>query len=48
MLFAVIQNETFDPGDIGVFGADGVVARANGVADLVEQLFGLGHGGGIR
>ena len=36
MTLAVEENETFDPIDVGFFGADGVVLESDGVSYLVE------------
>ena len=36
------QNVALDPGDVGGFGADGVMLEADGVTDLVQELFGAG------
>jgi hypothetical protein len=36
----VEQDEAFDPPDIGVFGADGVMLAADRIADLIEQCVG--------
>ena len=33
---AVEEDETFDPIDVGFFGADGVVLESGGVSYLVE------------
>ena len=38
--FAMEQDKAPDPVHGGVFGADGVVLKAQGVADLVEQVLG--------
>ncbi len=38
--FAMEQDKAPDPVHLGVFGADGVVVKAQGVADLVEQVLG--------
>ena len=40
--FLVKADEADDPVDVGVFGAAAVVARADGIADAVEQFRGLG------
>jgi len=37
----VKEDEAFDPVDVGLFGADGVLFFSDGVADLVEQFFGF-------
>ncbi len=34
------QNEAFDPLDVGLFGAVGIVFTADGVGNLVEQFTG--------
>jgi len=38
--FVVEEDEPFDPGDVGLFGADGVVFTADRVSDLIEEAFG--------
>jgi len=35
---AVKEDETFDPGDVGFLGADGVMLAADRVSDLIEEL----------
>ena len=37
------DNEALDPGEIRPFGAEAVVAKAEGGADLLEEL-GFAHG----
>src|SRR6185437_1702568 len=44
MAFVVEEDETPGPVVIGVFGANGVVANAAGVAEAVEEFGGLDHG----
>lgn len=48
VLFVVEQDEAFNPGNISVFGADGIMPYADGVSDLIEQFFGLGHIAEVR
>jgi len=44
MTLVVEENETFDPIDVGFFGADGVVLESDGVSYLVEYLlWGMAH-----
>jgi len=38
MLFIVEEDEASDPIDVGILGADGVVADAEFLPDLVEQF----------
>lgn len=38
--FAMEQDKAPDPVHVGVFGADGVVFKAQGIADLVEKFLG--------
>lgn len=47
MPFVVEQDVTADPVEVGFFGAQGVVFSADGVADLVEEFFVFGGGGGF-
>ena len=42
--FVVEEDVVFDPDDVGVFGAGGIVFDAKRVAILVEQLFTLRGG----
>ena len=42
--FLVEEDVAFDPFDVGLFGAVGVVFGAEGFAHLIEQFF----GGGLR
>jgi len=37
----VEQDVARDPADVGLFGADGIVLQPDGVADPVEQFFGM-------
>lgn len=39
--FAVEEDVVFDPLEVGVFGAGGVVFDSKGVAVLVEEFWGL-------
>jgi hypothetical protein len=51
MLLVVEEDVAADPADVGLFGAQGVVACADGDADAVEELRGLelaGSGAGER
>jgi hypothetical protein len=36
----VEEDEAPDPGDVGFFGADGIVFAPDGLMHLVEELFG--------
>lgn len=36
--FVVEEDEPFDPGDVGLFGADGIVFAADRISDLVEKF----------
>lgn len=38
VLFAVKEDEVFDPIDVGLFGADGVVFEAEFVPDMFDKL----------
>ena len=40
MLFIVEQDIALDPGDVGLFGANGVVFEPDGLSDLVEEFLG--------
>ena len=40
MALVVEQDATLDPGDLGLFGAEGVVFQANGFVDLVQGSLG--------
>jgi len=36
MALVVKEDVAFDPTNVGLFGADGVMFEANGIADLIE------------
>ena len=40
MLFIVEQDRVLDPGDVGLFGADGVVFEPDIFSDLAEEFLG--------
>jgi hypothetical protein len=39
--FVVVEDVVFDPGDVSVFGAGGLVFEAKGITVLVEEFFPL-------
>ena len=39
-LFIVEQDVALDPGDVGLFGTDGLVFEPDGLSDLVEEFLG--------
>ena len=51
MLLIVKNYEATHPGDVGCFGANGVVSDTDGVAQLIEEFWrllgGVGHLGRI-
>ena len=40
MTLLMVQDKLSDPADVGLFGAEGVMAVAEDFAVLIEQLFG--------
>jgi len=44
----VEQEEAANPADVGALGSPGVVARPNGLSELVEQSWFRGCGGTAR
>jgi hypothetical protein len=40
MLLVVKEDEAFDPIEVGLFGAAGIMLGPQGVADLIEQFGG--------
>jgi len=45
MAFVVEEDEAFDPEDVTLLGAVGIVLEANGVAYLIEEFFGTSRVG---
>ena len=45
MALAVKEDEAFDPANVALLGARGVVFEADGAANLLQELFGVGAPG---
>lgn len=45
--FVVEEDVAADPVDVEIFGANGVMFKAGGIADAVDEFGGLGGGHGI-
>jgi hypothetical protein len=43
MVLLVEENESFEPNDMGLFGAYARAIEANAVADLAEEIRLVGH-----